>query len=432
MEPTTATATTAFATSTVRKWRIRLVPFLFAIYVVAFIDRTNIGIAALTMNRELAIASHQFGLLSGIFFAGYFLFEIPSNYLLHRIGARIWIARILLSWGLVAVLTGLVQNVPQLYLMRFLLGIAEAGYFPGIILYLTYWCRQREFAQTIAWLIAGAPIANIVGAPVGGFILDYVHWWGVSSWRWLLVLEGLPALLFGVATYLVLPNRPAEARFLNPDERDWLTAQVRLEEQHKLELGRHSALQTLTNARVWYLTLIYFGGMIAGYVLNFWGPQVVAASAPQYSKVTIGLLVMVINLVGLTVMILVSRSSDRTMERRLHAAIPLFAAGIALLLTRKPHDPFLTVSLLSLTACGYYSFLNPFWALPNQFLTGYSAAIGIALVNSVGNLGGLAGPYTVGAISHATGSLHLGLAVCAIPALLSGFLVAFIRNPRYC
>src|SRR6516164_8183397 len=322
----------AFEESTVRKWQVRLVPFLLVIYVVAFVDRTNIGIAALTMNRELAIASHQFGLLSGIFFVGYFLFEIPSNYLLHRIGARVWIARILLSWGILAALTGFVQSVPQLYAMRFLLGIAEAGYFPGIILYLTYWCRQRELAQTTALLIAGAPVANIVGAPIGGFILDHTHWWGISSWRWLLVLEGIPAILFGFVTYFVLPDRPADARFLNEKERNWLTAEVQREEEHKLNLRRYSVLETLTNTRVWYLTLIYFGGMIGGYIFNFWSPQLMALAAPGYSKAGIGVCLMVVNLVGLTAMILVSRNSDRNMERRLHTAIPLMAIGIGLLL----------------------------------------------------------------------------------------------------
>jgi ACS family tartrate transporter-like MFS transporter len=430
MESTLATAPTAFEQKTVRKWQSRLLPFLFAIYVVAFIDRTNISIAALTMNRELAIASHQFGLLSGIFFVGYFLFEIPSNYLLHRIGARVWIARILLSWGVVATLTGFVQNVQQLYFMRFLLGVTEAGYLPGILLYLTYWCRRRELAQTTALLLAGAPIANSIGAPIGAYILDHVHWWGMSSWRWVLVLEGLPAILFGFITYFVLPNRPADAAFLDKEERNWLTREVGREEQHKLELRRYSVRETVTNARVWYLTVIYFGGMVGGYVFNFWGPQVLASAATGASKVTIGLFLMLVNLVALTAMFLVSRSSDRKMERRLHAAVPLIALSIALLLMSSPHNLVITIAVLTLMACGYYCFLNPFWALPNEFLAGASAAIGIALINSVGNLGGLAGPYAVGAISHATGNLYIGLAVCAIPVLLSGILVLLLRERR--
>src|SRR5215472_7372370 len=219
----------SFAIATVRKIRLRLISFLFTIFVIAFVDRINIGFAALTMNRDLAIASQQFGFLSGIFFFGYFLFEVPSNYLLHKIGARVWIARILLTWGLIATLTGFVQNVHQLYVMRFLLGVAEAGYFPGIVLYLTYWFRQRDMAQTVALFMTGLPVTSIVGAPISGIILDHVHWLGLSSWRWLLVLEGLPAVLFGFLTYLLLPNSPMHARFLDSAEKNWLLTELKTE-----------------------------------------------------------------------------------------------------------------------------------------------------------------------------------------------------------
>lgn len=211
-------------TKTIRKIQIRILPFLFILYVISYLDRINIGFAALTMNKELAITSQQFGLLVGIFFFGYFLFEIPSNLMLHKVGARVWIARILISWGIVAMLSGFSRNVSQLYVARFLLGLAEAGYFPGIVLYLTYWFRQREQALAIALFLTGLPITSILGAPVSGLILDHVHWLGVSSWRWLLVLEGIPAVACGVLTYFLLPGRPAEAEFLTPDEKRWITA----------------------------------------------------------------------------------------------------------------------------------------------------------------------------------------------------------------
>src|SRR5580700_192424 len=240
-------------TRTIRKLRIRIIPFLFLLYIVAYLDRINIGFAALTMNKELAITSRQFGLLVGIFFFGYFLFEIPSNVLLHKIGARIWIARILITWGIMAMLTGLVRSVPQLYVARFLLGVAEAGLFPGIVLYLTYWFRQREQAQAIALFMTGLPITSILGAPVSGLILDNVHWLGVGSWRWLLILEGLPAMGCGVLTYFLLPSRPAEANFLTWDEREWITTELAGEEELKRRKRQISATQVLADGRVWHL-----------------------------------------------------------------------------------------------------------------------------------------------------------------------------------
>jgi len=241
-------------TRTIHKVRIRIIPLLFLLYIVAYLDRINVGFAALTMNKELAITSQQFGLLVGVFFFGYFLCEIPSNLLLHKIGARIWIARILISWGIIAALTGVVHSVSQLYVARFLLGVMEAGFFPGIVLYLTYWFRQREQAQTIALFMAGLPITSILGAPLSGLILDHVHWLGLSSWRWLLILEGVPAIACGVLTYLLLPSRPTEANFLTREEKDWITAAVAREDEEKRGKHQISAMRTLVDARVWYNT----------------------------------------------------------------------------------------------------------------------------------------------------------------------------------
>jgi MFS transporter, ACS family, tartrate transporter len=228
-------ASTSIEVVTLWKLRIKLLPFLLALYVIAVIDRTNLGFAALTMNRELAITSQQFGLAAGIFFLGYFLLEIPSNLILHRIGARVWIARILLTWGLVATLSGFVQSVHQLYVARFALGLAEAGYFPGIALYLGYWFPSRAKAQALALIIIGIPVASVLGAPISGLILDHAHWLGLSSWRWLLILEGLPAILCVFLTSRLLPSRPAEARFLTEGEKAWIVDQLEREEQQKPE-----------------------------------------------------------------------------------------------------------------------------------------------------------------------------------------------------
>ncbi len=267
-EPTFSSISTG--TKTIPKIRIRILPYLFLLYVISYLDRINIGFAALTMNKELAITSQQFGLLVGIFFFGYFLFEIPSNLMLHRIGARVWIARILISWGIVAMLSGLSRNVSQLYVARFLLGLAEAGYFPGIVLYLTYWFRLREQAQAIALFLTGLPVTSILGAPVSGFILDHVHWLGVSSWRWLLVLEGIPAVACGVLTYFVLPGRPAEAKFLTEDEKHWITEELDQEERQKMGAHKISAVEAMTNGRVWHLACIGFTLNIGMYSLSFW------------------------------------------------------------------------------------------------------------------------------------------------------------------
>lgn len=411
---------------TIHKVRMRIIPFVFVLYIVSFLDRINIGFAALTMNKELVITSQQFGLVAGIFFFGYFLFEIPSNLLLHKIGARIWIARILITWGFLAMLSGLVHSVHQLYAVRFLLGLAEAGYFPGIVLYLTYWFRQRDQAQMIALFLAGIPVTSILGAPLSGFILDHVHWLSIGSWRWLLILEGVPAVVCGVLTYFLLPNRPAEAKFLNKEEKDWIAAELAREEREKLASHKISAVQALMNRRVWHLGLIGFTLNTGMYSMNFWMPQLVKSLSSGISNSLIGLLVMIPHLVGLPVMVMVSRSSDRKQERRYHAAIPAIAAGIALASLGATHSIFPTIVLLSFAALGIYSVYGPFYCLPGDFLTGFAAASGIALVSSVANLGGFAGPYAIGWISQKTGSLYGGLAVAGVSLFASATLMLLL------
>ena len=419
-------ASISIGTRTIQKLRLRILPFIFLLFVVALLDRVNIGFAALTMNRELGITSQQYGLVFGIFFFGYFFFEIPSNLLLHKIGARVWIARILISWGIVAMLTGFVHTAHQLYLVRFLLGLAEAGYFPGIALYLTYWFPQREQARALALLIAAIPVTTILGAPLSGLILDHVHWLGVSSWRWLLILEGTPAIVGGVLTYFLLPSRPQEAKFLTADEKEWIRAELEREEQQKLEQRRYSVRQALASGRVWHLVLIYFGMTTGNYALQSWTPQLVKSLSSLYSNSMIGLLVTIPNLVGMAAMIIVSRNSDRKLERRYHAAISAIIAAAALVLLGATRSPFYSVTLLSFLAAGVYSYFGPFWTLPNEFLTGYSAAAGIALINSVGNLGGFAGPYMIGTIATRTGSLYAGLAMAGAVLFVSATLMLLL------
>ncbi len=320
-------------------------------------------------------------------------------------------------------LTGFVHSVHQLYIVRFLLGLAEAGYFPGITLYLTYWFPQREQARALALLIAAIPITTILGAPVSGVILDHAHWLGVSSWRWLLILEGTPALAGGVLTYFLLPGCPQEAKFLTAEEKEWIRTELGHEERQKLEQRRYSVLQALSSGRVWHLVVIYFGMMVGHYALQSWAPQLVQSLSSGYSNSTIGLLVTIPNLVGLAAMILVSRSSDRTLERRYHVAIPAIMGATALVLLGATRSPFYFVALLSLLAAGIYSSFGPFWALPSEFLTGYSAAAGIALINSVGNIGGFAGPYMIGRIATRTGNPYAGFAIAGLALFISAILV---------
>jgi ACS family tartrate transporter-like MFS transporter len=419
-------ASTGIEVATLRKLRLRLLPFLLALYVIAFLDRTNLGFAALTMNRELGITSEQFGLAAGIFFWGYFLLEIPSNLILHKIGARVWIARILITWGSVAALTGFVQSAHQLYVARFALGLAEAGYFPGIALYLGYWLPSRAKAQALALIIIGIPLASVLGAPASGLILDHAHWFGLSGWRWLLILEGLPAILCAFLTNRLLPSRPAEARFLTEEEKAWIADQLEREERQKPAWRSISVARTLIHPRVWRLACIGFGAGFASYTFLFWLPQMLKSLLAGASSSVVGLLLVVPNLAGLIAVIIVARHSDRTLERRYHMAAAGALAGIGLLLLEASPTPFSSMVLFSVGAIGSYSFLPIFFSAPGEFLSGFPAAAGIALVTSVANLGGFVGPFVVGSIRERTGSLFAGLTVAGLSFLASATLALLL------
>jgi len=431
MTPSPPAATADIEAKTVRKIQVRLLPFLFILYIVAVLDRVNVGFAALTMNKQLAISAQQFGLLAGIFFIGYFLFEIPSNILLHRIGARVWIGRILISWGVVSAATAFVNTAMHLYVVRFLLGIAEAGFFPGMILYLTYWFRQREQAQAVAFFMTAQPVSAIIGAPISGLILDHVHWAGIPSWRWLFALEALPAVVLGFVVYAVLPNKPENAKFLSSEEKGWLEAELEHEREAKIKGNAHVSIRgALTSPRVWHLTAIYFFFIIGLYSMNFWLPTVIKAFSKLYTSTYVGMLVAVPHLCGLIAMIIISRHSDRTLERRYHAAIPAVLGGVALLFVGHMTSPVISIALLALMAVGIDSSFGPFWSFPSQFLTGVAAASGIALINSIGNLGGFVGPYVIGTIAKQTGSTAWGLAFVGVCLVIAAILVLLLPTQR--
>jgi MFS transporter, ACS family, tartrate transporter len=424
--PVPTTLSPADESALLRKLRFRIIPFVFLLYVVGFLDRINIGFAALTMNRDLAITSQQFGLLAGIFFFGYFIFEIPSNLLLHKFGARIWLTRIIVTWGCLAALTAFVHNVTQLYVLRFLLGLAEAGYFPGIVLYLTYWFRQREQAQAIGLFLTGLPFTSIIGAPLSGFILDRARWLGIPSWRWLIGLEAVPAILCGLLTYVLLPARPTDAKFLTAQEKSWLANELAEEEKRKQAAHPISAIQALTNARVWHIAAIGIFLNTAMYTLSFWLPQVIKALAASRSNTLIGFLTMIPYALGLCAMVVVSRSSDRHAERKFHAVIPALVAATSLIAVYATHATIPSMTLLCTAAIGIYSIYGPLYSLPSEFLTGFAAASGLALISSIANLGGFVGPYIVGVINQRIGDLHAGLAFTGVSVLVSATLLLLL------
>jgi MFS family permease len=320
------------------------------------------------------------------------------------------------------VLTGFVQSANQLYAARFALGLAEAGYFPGIVLYLGYWFRQREKALAIALILTGIPLANVLGAPLSGLLLDHVHWFGLASWRWLLILEGLPAILCASLTRRLLPSRPSEAGFLSAKEKASINDELVQESLQKPGAKSITVAQTLMNPRVWHMCFIGFGNGVAFYSFSFWLPQILKAVFGGKSNSAVGLLVLIPNVLGLIAMLIVSHHSDRRLERRYHMASAGALAGIAMLLLTVSRSPVLSIVLSSAIAMGAYSFIPVFMSMPGEFLTGFSAAAGIALVTSVANLGGFVGPYTVGIIGHRTGNQRYGLTCAGIFFLISAAL----------
>ena len=411
----------------VRKITWRIIPFVFVLYVISYLDRANIGYAALQMNKDLALSSEAFGFVSGIFFIGYFLFEVPSNVMLNKFGARIWIARILLTWGVVAVASAFVQSAMQLYVLRFLLGVAEAGFFPGIIVYLTYWFRAKELATTVALFTAAIPVSYIIGAPLSTWIMDNVHWLAWSGWRWMLVLEGVPAVVGGVLCYLFLTDRPQDAKWLKPEEKSWLLDELERDRKAKPQAQHLSLTKVIANPKVLYLSFIYFVYQCGSLGVGYWMPQIIKGFSDKLTHTQVGLIAMLPYIFATILMVVWSRRSDKKNERRLHSAIPLALAALALIGAGMIANPYISVAMISLTLGGLYAFKSPFWALPTLFLDRSTAAVSIAIINSIGNLGGFVGPFAIGYIKGQGYSAATGLLFLAALLVISFFMTFFIR-----
>ena len=409
--------------SAIAKAMRRLIPFLCLCYAVNFLDRVNVGFAALAMNEDLGFTPSMFGAGAGIFFVGYILFEIPSNLALQRFGARIWIARIMISWGLIAAAMALVNSETSFYVMRFLLGVAEAGFFPGIILYLTYWFPARERARIVSLFMAAVPLATVIGGPLSGALLELHGLGGLKGWQWLFIVEALPAVLLGVIALKFLDDRPEDASWLSKKERQALSATLAAEAKATRKIGYAGLGQALTRPRVLVLGLLYFCLVVGLYGIGFWMPQVIQTFG--LAPIRIGFLTAIPYFFAAIAMVIWGWHSDRTGERIWHVALPLLLAGAAFAWSAYTGALSLTMVALTLATLGIYAAIGTFWSLPTAILTGTGAAAGLALVNSMGNLGGLAGPSIVGVIKQATGSFTAALLFLA-GALLLAALIALL------
>ncbi len=408
------------------RWRI--IPYVMFLYIVTIIDRVNIGFAALGMNKDLGISMTVFGTLAGIFFISYFIFEIPSNVILHRVGARMWIARIMITWGIVTLLTGFVRGVTDLAICRFLLGAAEAGFYPGIVLYFTYWFPAKHQARAVSLFLIGLAAANIIGGPFATWILDNIKWFGLAGWRWIFILEGVLTVVLGVVTLFVLVNRPQEAMFLSEDEKKWLATKMKAEHETRSKVVKMSQWGTLKNGRIWYFTLCYFGYAFGMSLLFFWVPQILKRLSSVLTNTQVGWISSIPYVCAIIAMVTIARHSDKTMERRWHAGLSMAVMVFALIGLTQTHNLVLSVILLCLAASGIYSFVAVFWALPTAILGEATAAVGIALINSIGNLGNFVGPYFFGFLADLTHSTVAGTYLTAAFVLMTTILTISVSK----
>ncbi len=415
-------------TRVLRKITLRIVPFVVLLYFIAFVDRVNIGVAALTMNKDLGFSPAEFGFGAGIFFLGYFLFEVPSNLVLDKVGARIWIARVMITWGFISGAMAFVQGATSFYTLRFLLGVAEAGFFPGIILYLSYWFPARQRAAATAMFMAAAPLSTVLGSPVSGALLEMHGILGLSGWQWMFIVEAAPAIVLGVVVLFYMTDRPEKAKWLSDEERHWLVTAMNAEAAKKAGTASHSAWRGLADPRVIALSLVYFGASAGLYTLSIWAPLIIKEFG--LSSLQVGFLNALPGVAAVIAMVLWARHSDRSGERTWHVVSACLLASLGLVLAGIADTVLAVLLTLALINIGTSSAKPPLWSMPTMFLSGSAAAAGIATINSIGNLGGFVGPAMIGWIKDLTGSFQGGLFFVAALLLLSAVLTLVLARSQ--
>jgi MFS transporter, ACS family, tartrate transporter len=416
----------ALESRTITKVSARLVPFLIVCYFAAYLDRVNVSFAALTMNKDLGLSASAFGFGAGIFFLAYFVFEVPSNLLLERVGARRWIARIMFTWGVISGAMAFVSGETSFYVLRALLGVAEAGFFPGIIFYLTLWFPAVYRARIIGYFMAAIPLSTVIGAPLSGLLLGLDGVMGIKGWQWLFILEATPSLILSIVVFFWLTDQPERATWLEPEERRWLVTRLEGERRQRETVRSYSVAQALLNPKVLALSLVYFGAVATNYGLSFFLPQIVKAFG--MSNFETGFVAALPYVVGLIGIVMWGCRSDRKLERRFHTAFPLFVASAGIAASTALDNPVLKMTALSIAGFGIFACLPVFWTLPTAFLSGAAAAGGIAIINSIGNLAGFAGPYVVGLIKDLTGSYTGGLLSLAAAGLAGMIIVLAVGH----
>jgi ACS family tartrate transporter-like MFS transporter len=413
----TAPAMTGDERRVIRKVALRLIPFLTLLYFVAFLDRVNVGFAALTMNRDLGLSDSAYGIGAGIFFIGYFFFEVPSNLLLKKFGARRWIARIMLTWGAISIAMAFVEGPASFWALRFALGVAEAGFFPGMVLYLTFWFPASVRAGMMGYFILANPLSSVFGAPASTAILN-THLWGLAGWQTMFIIEGIPAIILGVVVFFWLSDEPATARWLDPKERELLRLAIAREQRPDQGASLRDAF---TSKRVWLFAIIYFGLNLGVYGFGFWAPQMIK-SLGNLTNAQTGLVTMLPYACGAVAMLLWGRHSDRTGERVGHIVVASTLAAAGFLIGSNTDVLWIGIAAFSLGAMGIFGSLPVFWTLPTTLLTGTAAAAGIAMINSIGTLAGYAGPVLIGRLKEMTNDYSTGLMVLAAGMAMSAVL----------